>query len=68
MDVSGASTADDAGQPADAQRRSNQQWRFVDPGDGFYRLKTRQSGKLLDVAGASTTDGAVTSCTDRERC
>ncbi|SFL33232.1 Ricin-type beta-trefoil lectin domain-like [Streptomyces pini] len=60
LDVSGASSADGASQPVDAQRRSNRQARFVDPGDGFHRLKDRHSGKLLDVAGASTTDGAVT--------
>jgi poly(3-hydroxybutyrate) depolymerase len=31
----------------------------VDSGDGFYRLKARHSGKVLDVAGASAADGAA---------
>lgn len=27
---------------------ANQQWRFVDAGDGYYRLQNRHSGKVLD--------------------
>jgi len=38
---------------------SSQQWKFVDAGGGYYRLKNRYSGKVLDVPGASTTDGTV---------
>jgi beta-xylosidase len=36
---------------------TNQQWQFVDSGDGYYRLKARHSGKVLDVANFSTADG-----------
>ncbi|MGW2292019.1 RICIN domain-containing protein [Streptomyces phaeochromogenes] len=60
LDLSGASTAD--GARAGQRTRNdgaNQQWQFVDSGDGFYRLKARNSGKVLDVAGASTADGAA---------
>ncbi|MER5200352.1 RICIN domain-containing protein [Streptomyces sp. NPDC002884] len=60
LDVSGASTAD--GARAGQWTRNdgaNQQWQFVDSGDGFYRLKARRSDKVLDVAGASTADGAA---------
>ncbi|KQX77204.1 RICIN domain-containing protein [Streptomyces sp. Root1310] len=60
LDVSGASTADGA---RVAQRTrsdgANQQWQFVDAGDGSYCLKARHSDKVLDVAGASAADGAV---------
>jgi hypothetical protein len=27
---------------------NNQQWRFIDAGDGYYRLQNRHSGKILD--------------------
>ncbi|MFF0155586.1 RICIN domain-containing protein [Micromonospora sp. NPDC005203] len=37
----------------------NQQWQFVDSGDGFYRVKSRHSGKVLDVSGRSTADGGA---------
>ncbi|MBE1876931.1 family 43 glycosylhydrolase [Myceligenerans pegani] len=36
----------------------NQQWQFVDSGDGWYRLKSRLSGKVLDVSERSTANGA----------
>lgn len=35
-----------------------QQWQFVDSGNGYYRLKSRLSGKVLDVSERSTADGA----------
>ncbi|ROO59075.1 arabinan endo-1,5-alpha-L-arabinosidase [Micromonospora sp. Llam0] len=35
-----------------------QQWRFVDAGNGHYRLRSRHSGKVLDVRDSSTADGA----------
>ncbi|GIF63879.1 hypothetical protein Ais01nite_19140 [Asanoa ishikariensis] len=38
---------------------NNQQWQFVDSGDGYYRLKSRLSGKVLDVSNRSTADGAA---------
>ncbi|MFC0111707.1 RICIN domain-containing protein [Kibdelosporangium aridum] len=37
---------------------ANQQWQFVDSGNGYYRLKSRHSGKVLDVSNWSTADGA----------
>ena len=37
---------------------SNQQFQFVSPGSGFYRIKARHSGKVLDDANFSTADGA----------
>ncbi|MBP2336022.1 endo-1,4-beta-xylanase [Saccharothrix coeruleofusca] len=37
---------------------NQQQWQFVDSGDGYYRLKSRHSGKVLDVYNFSTADGA----------
>jgi hypothetical protein len=36
---------------------ANQQWQFVDSGDGYYRLRSRHSGKVLDVHNFSTADG-----------
>jgi arabinogalactan endo-1,4-beta-galactosidase len=36
-----------------------QQWQLVDSGEGFYQLLNRNSGKLLDISGASGDDGAV---------
>jgi beta-xylosidase len=38
---------------------ANQQWQFVDSGDGYYRLKSRHSGKVLDVHNFSTADGGA---------
>lgn len=59
MDVSGTSTADGARiNQWTRHDQANQQWQFVDSGDGYYRLKSRHSGKVLDVAGSSTADGA----------
>jgi beta-xylosidase len=38
---------------------ANQQWQFVDSGDGYYRVKSRHSGKVLDVRDFSTADGGA---------
>ncbi|GAB3845301.1 hypothetical protein GCM10027610_061280 [Dactylosporangium cerinum] len=38
---------------------ANQQWQFVDSGGGYYRLKSKHSGKVLDVYNLSTADGAA---------
>jgi beta-xylosidase len=38
---------------------NQQQWQFVDSGDGYYRLRSRLSGKVLDVYNRSTADGAA---------
>jgi hypothetical protein len=36
---------------------NNQQWRFIDAGDGYYRLQNRNSGKILDNNRWSKTAG-----------
>jgi hypothetical protein len=38
--------------------QAQQQWQFVDSGDGHYRLRSRISGKVLDVHNWSTANGA----------
>ncbi|WP_033437880.1 family 43 glycosylhydrolase [Saccharothrix sp. NRRL B-16314] len=43
-----------------------QQWKFLDSGDGYYRLRSVHSGKVLDIEGGSTADRAnVIQWTDR---
>ena len=37
----------------------NQQWRFIDAGDGYFRLQNRNSGKVLDDLGWSKTAGSA---------
>ncbi|MGW6296881.1 non-reducing end alpha-L-arabinofuranosidase family hydrolase [Streptomyces sp. NPDC055058] len=37
--------------------QAQQQWQFVDSGDGYYRLRSRHSGKVLDVHNWSTANG-----------
>ncbi|MFF5336210.1 non-reducing end alpha-L-arabinofuranosidase family hydrolase [Streptomyces sp. NPDC013181] len=37
--------------------QSQQQWQFVDSGNGYYRVKSRLSGKVLDVYNWSTANG-----------
>ncbi|PBC69802.1 ricin-type beta-trefoil lectin protein [Streptomyces sp. TLI_235] len=37
---------------------TNQQWKFIDSGDGNYRLQNRNSGKVLDDYGWSRTEGS----------
>ncbi|GAB3108563.1 hypothetical protein GCM10027160_06690 [Streptomyces calidiresistens] len=60
LDVAGVSTADGAAlQQWTRHDGNNQQWRFVDSGNGFYRLQARHSDKVLDVPNASTADGAA---------
>ncbi|MFZ3561586.1 non-reducing end alpha-L-arabinofuranosidase family hydrolase [Streptomyces sp. BH055] len=39
--------------------QAQQQWQFVDSGDGYYRVKSRLSGKVLDVQSKSTANGAA---------
>ncbi|QDO03972.1 MULTISPECIES: non-reducing end alpha-L-arabinofuranosidase family hydrolase [Streptomyces] len=59
LDVTGASTADGAGLTQWPRTDSaNQQFRFVDSGGGYYRLKAQHSGKVLDVLNYSTADHA----------
>jgi beta-xylosidase len=38
---------------------ANQQFQFVDAGGGYYKIKARHSGKVLDVSSWSTADGAA---------
>ncbi|MGW8881146.1 non-reducing end alpha-L-arabinofuranosidase family hydrolase [Streptomyces mirabilis] len=59
LDVTGASTADGAGLTQWPRTDSaNQQFRFVDSGGGYYRLRAQHSGKVLDVLNYSTADHA----------
>ncbi|HET6710969.1 non-reducing end alpha-L-arabinofuranosidase family hydrolase [Amycolatopsis sp.] len=59
MDVSGVSTADGAAVHQWSRHDgANQQWQFVDSGNGYYRLKSKNSGKVLDIGNWSTADGA----------
>ncbi|HLL68298.1 MAG TPA: RICIN domain-containing protein [Micromonosporaceae bacterium] len=59
IDVSGAGTADGAAIIQWTRTNAaNQQWRFVDSGGGYYRLRSVHSGKVLDVSARSTLDGA----------
>lgn len=37
---------------------TNQDWQFIDSGDGYYRLQNRNSGKVLDDLNWSKTAGA----------
>ncbi|WP_442973726.1 RICIN domain-containing protein [Saccharothrix sp. NRRL B-16314] len=60
LDVYGLAT-NDGGRIAQWSRNdgANQQWQFLDSGDGYYRVKSRHSGKVLDVPNSSTADGAA---------
>ncbi|MFF5180519.1 RICIN domain-containing protein [Micromonospora sp. NPDC000316] len=60
LDVYGLATNDGARTTQWTRNNgANQQWQFVDSGEGFYRLKSRHSGKVLDVSNRSTADGAA---------
>jgi hypothetical protein len=60
LDVYARSTADGARITQWSRNDgTNQQWQFVDSGDGYYRVKSTLSGKVLDVSGRSTADGAA---------
>lgn len=37
--------------------QNQQQWQFVDSGDGYYHIKSRHSGKVLDLYNWSTANG-----------
>ncbi|MFI9772964.1 RICIN domain-containing protein [Streptomyces sp. NPDC052415] len=59
IDISERSTADGAAVVQWTQgTAANQQFRFVDSGNGYYRIMARHSGKVLDVEGRSTANGA----------
>ncbi|MFC9926628.1 RICIN domain-containing protein [Streptomyces sp. NPDC127190] len=60
LDDRGAATND--GAPVVQWARhggANQQWRFIDAGDGYYRLQNRSSGKVLDDLGWSKSAGSA---------
>jgi hypothetical protein len=38
---------------------ASQQWQLVSVGGGYYKLKNRSTGKLLDISGQSLADGAA---------
>jgi O-glycosyl hydrolase len=60
LDVFDGSTAD--GTPVvqwTDNSNGNQQWRFVDLGNGHHHIVNRNSGRCLDVDGGSTADGAA---------
>ncbi|MFI7448621.1 non-reducing end alpha-L-arabinofuranosidase family hydrolase [Nonomuraea sp. NPDC049714] len=60
LDVYNLSTADGGRITQWARNDGNQQqWQFVDSGDGYYRLKSRHSGKVLDVYNWSTANGGA---------
>ncbi|MBB2923346.1 non-reducing end alpha-L-arabinofuranosidase family hydrolase [Cellulomonas cellasea] len=47
---------------------AQQQWQFVDAGNGYYKVKSRLSGKVLDVYNFSTADGgAIVQYADRNQ-
>jgi hypothetical protein len=57
IDVTNVSIADDAGlQLWSYGGGNNQQWLPVDEGGGYYHFVNRNSGKCLNVPGASTAD------------
>ncbi|HEX4817469.1 MAG TPA: non-reducing end alpha-L-arabinofuranosidase family hydrolase [Nonomuraea sp.] len=60
LDVYNLSTAD-GGRITQWTRndQNQQQWQFVDSGDGYYRIKSRHSGKVLDVYNFSTANGGA---------
>ncbi|GIH08508.1 hypothetical protein Rhe02_65750 [Rhizocola hellebori] len=59
ISVANGSTADGAGIVQNTRNDGTaQQWRFVDSGGGFYRLRSALSNKVIDVSGRSTSDGA----------
>jgi hypothetical protein len=58
LDVYNLSTADGGRITQWARNDGNQQqWQFVDSGDGYYRLKSRHSSKVLDIHNWSTANG-----------
>ncbi len=57
IDVTGVSTADNAGLQLWAYGGGgNQQWKPVSEGGGYYHFTARHSGKCLTVPGSSTAD------------
>ncbi|MGW6128607.1 non-reducing end alpha-L-arabinofuranosidase family hydrolase [Cellulomonas sp. NPDC055163] len=69
LDVYNLSTADGARITQWSRNDgAQQQWQFVDAGNGYYKIKSRLSGKVLDVSNFSTADGgAIVQYTDRNQ-
>ncbi|MCH7229256.1 family 43 glycosylhydrolase [Glycomyces sp. L485] len=60
LDIDGASTAPGAELIQwNVGTGSNQQFRFVDAGDGYYRIEARHSGHVLDVYEWNPDNGAT---------
>nr|WP_244894125.1 non-reducing end alpha-L-arabinofuranosidase family hydrolase [Planobispora rosea] len=58
LDVYNLSTADGGRITQWSRNNGNQQqWQFVNSGNGYYRIKSRHSGKVLDVHNWSTANG-----------
>jgi hypothetical protein len=58
LEVTGASTANGAKVAQyPYSGGTNQQWKFVDMGSGYFQIINVKSGKALDIDGASTADG-----------
>ncbi|MFH8736353.1 MULTISPECIES: non-reducing end alpha-L-arabinofuranosidase family hydrolase [unclassified Streptomyces] len=66
LDVYNLATADGARITQWTRNDQNQQqWQFVDSGDGYYRIKSRHSSKVLDVHNWSAANsGAIVQWTD----
>ena len=59
VSIQNASTTTGAiGVLATASTATNQQFRFVDSGSGYYRIQARHSNQVLDVYAKSTANGA----------
>ncbi|THV36394.1 RICIN domain-containing protein [Glycomyces buryatensis] len=60
FDIQGASTATGAILTQYTNwENPNQQFRFIDSGNGYYRIQARHSGQVLDVWDFSTADGGT---------
>ncbi|MDA1368582.1 family 43 glycosylhydrolase [Glycomyces algeriensis] len=59
LDINGASTAENAGLIQwNRNDATNQRFRLIDAGGGYYRVQSRHSGKVLGLQNQSTADGA----------
>jgi hypothetical protein len=59
MDINGGYLNDGAGNIIWTDNGGyNHQWQLISAGSGYYKIKNRNSGKLLDITGGSTVNGA----------
>ncbi len=56
--VNAATTAGTLADQAEPDNASDQEWKFVPTGTGYYNIEQVGSGLLLGIQGASTTEGA----------